>query len=333
MKPIVIAGMGLAGACIAWHLWFRGVPFRIVDRGYGGSSRVAAGLVNPVSGKNCTVPAQYAENFSEAQEFFRRVESMLDQSLWHPLEVIRLLPEKEAVKLGKKLADGDAAEWVIRELIEHPWANSRAYLLHGGARLDSAAFVDHSRAFFSAQGFVETGLLPSPIPGTTTIWCEGSEGLIQGHPLPWRQRCAKGEILTVRAPSWQQTRMITGRGWLVPLGDNEYKIGATYDWNRQDEIPTEQGLAYLQQVALELGGSDFEILAHQAGLRPIVRKSQPVAGSVGDNEYVFNGLGSKGSLKAPWAARCLVAHLLDGVPLDSSLSLAYYFETLPPLPS
>ena len=37
----IIAGQGLAGTCLAWALWKRGVPFLLMDRGIGGSSRVA----------------------------------------------------------------------------------------------------------------------------------------------------------------------------------------------------------------------------------------------------------------------------------------------------
>lgn len=330
MKPIVIAGMGVAGACVAWQLWFRGVPFRIIDRGSGGSSRVAAGLVNPVSGKNCTVPDRYAADFAEAQEFYRNIEAILQTQLWFALEVIRLVAAKDAAKLEKKMRDGDASQWVVGEMPDAPWADCKAYLLHGAARLDVPGFLAKSRAFFSQQGCLETGVLDEAVTGSITLWCEGAEGLIAGHPLPWRQRCAKGEILTVHAPQWQQSRMITGRGWLVPIGADQYKVGATYDWDRVDEITTPEGLAYLCQLATELGGPDFSILAHEAGIRPIIRKSQPVAGPIGGDVFVFNGLGSKGSLTAPWAAGQLVKHWLDGDEIDLRLCARHYFENLLP---
>ena len=51
-KRWTIAGQGLAGTCLAWALWKRGEDFLLMDRGAGGSSRVAAGMVNPITGKN-----------------------------------------------------------------------------------------------------------------------------------------------------------------------------------------------------------------------------------------------------------------------------------------
>ena len=158
--------------------------------------------------------------------------------------------------------------------------------------------------------------------------CEGAQGLICGTPVAWQHRCAKGEILTVHAPSWSQLRMITGRGWLVPVGHDCYKVGATYEWNELDDQPTATGLAYLESIARNLGSGDYTICAHDAGIRPILRKSQPVAGAISPDLYVLNGLGSKGSLTAPWASRCLVEHLLEGIPLHSRLSLENYFATV-----
>src|SRR5262245_21225568 len=51
-KLWTIVGQVLAGTCLAWALWDRGEGFLMIDRGAGGSSRVAAGMVYPITGKN-----------------------------------------------------------------------------------------------------------------------------------------------------------------------------------------------------------------------------------------------------------------------------------------
>lgn len=327
MKPIAIVGMGLAGACTAWQLWRRGAPFRIIDSGHKGSSYVAAGLVNPVTGKNCTVADDYALHYEEAQNFYRDCESILKQQIWFPLEVMRMLAPSEQAKLLPKMNSGAAAEWVVDHFVDERWPNDVVYVLRGAARLDVTNFLQLTRVFFSAQGLLGECELTEASPQERTIFCEGSQGLIRGNPIAWRHRCAKGEILTVHAPAWQQSRMITGRGWLVPVGNDCYKLGATYEWDELDETPTASGLVYLESIARALGGESYSILSHEAGIRPILRKSQPVVGSISTDVYVLNGLGSKGSLTAPWAARCLVENLLEGVSLQSSLSTESYFAT------
>jgi glycine/D-amino acid oxidase-like deaminating enzyme len=141
-------------------------------------------------------------------------------------------------------------------------------------------------------------------------------GRLGGH------RCAKGEILTLRAPGWRADRiLIGGGGWLVPLGDGRFKAGSTYVWDRLDGEPTPEGRARVEEIARLLGGPEFEVTAHEAGVRPIVRTSQPLIGPLADGRVVFNGLGSKGSLYAPGVARHLAAWLRSGGELDPELDV------------
>lgn len=328
MKPIVIVGLGLAGACTAWHLWNRGVAFRIVDSGKKGSSHVAAGLIHPVTGKNCAVAEGYAHHRAEAEAFYQYGEKQIEKKLWYPLEVVRLLGKAERKKLLSKFEAGPAAEWVIDMDLNESCRGDIAITLRGGARLDVAEFLRGSHAFFCKHGLLEEREFSRASSDTLTILCEGAQGLMRGSPIAWKHRCAKGEILTVHAPSWCQSRLVTGRGWLVPVGEDCYKIGATYEWSQLDEIPSERGLCHIENIAKHLGGEKYTIRSHVAGIRPILRKSQPVAGMILPDVYVLNGLGSKGSLHAPWAARSLVDHLLDGYSLPSHLSLAHYFDSL-----
>ena len=330
MKPATIVGSGTAGTCLAWQFWFRGFPFRLIDSGVTGSSHVAAGLINPVSGKNCTVPEDYALHYAAAETFYQKIDALLGTQVWHPLEIIRLIAQRDDAKLGKKMREGDAAEWVIRKLEESRWTDASAYLLHHGARLDVPHFLSESRSFFQQHGLVETGEIniQKLDDDNLHIWCGGAKGLMDQVPVAWQHRCAKGEILTVHAPAWMQERMITGRNWLVPLGHDHYKIGATYEWTFDHADPSPSGLEFLLRTARDLGGENFSIVKHEAGIRPIVRKSKPVAGLISATCGVFNGLGSKGSLTAPWASAHLAAEIIDGTPIESGLSASAYFASI-----
>ena len=49
---VLIIGQGIAGSCLAWELKRRGADFTIADRPIAETaSRVAAGLVNPLTGR------------------------------------------------------------------------------------------------------------------------------------------------------------------------------------------------------------------------------------------------------------------------------------------
>lgn len=312
--PWTIVGQGLAGTCLAWEFWQRGVEFKLVDREQGGSSRVAAGMVNPVTGKNFEPTPRIGEFLPEALELYQTLEGLLQTTFWHPLPILRLAgDEKEWDKMLSKIARPDVACWLSNDgtpLAAEGWTG--ALELNGGGRLDTRAFLDASREFFRQLGIYQQADVSPNETGGRRIWCEGAAGLLHGRY--GTHRCAKGEILTLRAEGWNESHIRIGAGgWLVPLGGGCFKAGSTYEWDQLDESPTPAGREKVTAIARKLGGAGhFEIINHEAGVRPILRRSEPLIGPLENGDWMFNGLGSKGSLFAPGMARRLADWISDG---------------------
>ena len=323
----IIAGQGLAGTCLAWTLWKRGVPFLLMDRGTGGSSRVAAGMVNPITGKNFEPSWRIADFLPDALAFYGETENLIGRQVWHSFPVLRLAgSEKEWAKIVSKLTDPAVAPWVAGGL-PAPDGWTGAVEVRGGGRLDTRAFMDGSREFFQKLGCYETGDVSSH--GSNVIWCDGAAGLIAGKF--GSHRCAKGEILTIHAPDWDGTRIRIGAGgWLVPVGGGNFKVGSTYEWNELDELPTEKGRERVEEIAGKLGGSTFQTIAHDAGVRPILRRSQPLIGPLEEGGWMFNALGSKGSLYAPGMAERLASWVVDGIEPEPEVDLRVFLKQCPP---
>lgn len=321
--PWHIVGQGLAGTCLAWELWNRGIAFTITDRELGGSSRVAAGMVNPITGKNFEPSWRIDDFLPEALAFYQKLEKVLDRKIWHPFPVLRLAKdEKEWRKIEAKLALPHVAPW-IRSTPEPPPGWHSAVEVTGGGRLDTRAFLDGSRMFFQSHGIYQSGEVEVNDRRPNWIRCEGAAGLLLGVYGP--HRCAKGEMLTVHAPTWDASQIrIGGGGWMVPLGEGEFKAGATYEWNQLDEVPSTEGRAKIISIIEALGGRDFQIIAHEAGVRPILRRSQPLIGPMPSGGWMFNALGSKGSLYAPGMARRLANWLNDGTEPETELDFRHF---------
>lgn len=320
-----IVGQGLAGTCLAWALWRRGDEFVLVDRGAGGSSRVAAGMVNPITGKNFEPSWRIAEFLPEALAFYAEVEELICRQVWYPFPVLRLAgSDKEWRKIVSKLDSPDVAPWVAGE-IAAPCGWVGAVEVRGGGRLDTRAFLDGSREFFEKLGYYRMEEFHS----AEAIRCDGAVGLMSGRYGP--HRCAKGEILTIRAAGWDESRIRIGAGgWLVPQGGGLFKVGSTYEWNELDDLPTAAGRLRVEEIANRLGGEAFEVVAHEAGVRPILRRSQPLIGPLGDGSWMFNALGSKGSLYAPGMARRLAEWLIDGTAPEPEVDIRLFLAQTPP---
>lgn len=325
MKTLTIRGFGVVGACLAWRLWWEKRPFLLVDDAQGSSSRVAAGLMHAVTGKHFALSWRYEEFHPCARDFYQRVEQELSRTLWHDLEVLRWVKAGQWQRLRERIRAAELRPWFLGECDSTQSRWELGLIWRGGARVDVAEFVAASWDFFLARGCVQPAG-EREVESAVAVWCEGARGLMAGRPLAWSHRCAKGEILTVRAHGWQQQRAVIDSGWLVPLGNGLYKVGATYEWQDLDNEATAAARLELENLARLLGDGDFEVVAHQAGIRPIVRRSQPVVGPIDDSGTVLvcNGMGSKGTLTAPWASRALVDWWCRDVPIEPSLAAMDY---------
>jgi glycine/D-amino acid oxidase-like deaminating enzyme len=131
---------------------------------------------------------------------------------------------------------------------------------------------------------------------------------------------AKGEMLTLRPrrPLDAFPQAIVNRGkWLLPVGDGLFRAGSTYSWDSFDDRPTDAGAREILEGLREFIEAEFDVVRQLAGVRPILKDYRPALGTHPHDQRValFNGLGSKGVLAAPWLARQLMTHLTDGTPL------------------
>ena len=105
---------------------------------------------------------------------------------------------------------------------------------------------------------------------------------------------------------------------MLPLGESIFRVGATYDWNANDCETTTFAREALESRLQKLLNASFEVIDHQAAVRPVIDTRKALIGLHPGNDRIgfFNGLGSKGVLSAPYLAEQLVDHILDSSPID-----------------
>jgi glycine/D-amino acid oxidase-like deaminating enzyme len=89
-------------------------------------------------------------------------------------------------------------------------------------------------------------------------------------------------------------------------------VGATYSHDTINSMPSEDGRMQLTTKLDKMILDPYELLGHYAGVRPATKDRMPVLGAHKDHEnlFIFNGLGSKGVVYAPYCAKVLVESLL-----------------------
>jgi glycine/D-amino acid oxidase-like deaminating enzyme len=127
-------------------------------------------------------------------------------------------------------------------------------------------------------------------------------------------RGVKGQTVTVERPSdLHRLPSTSGYGYIAPDTDR-LVLGSSYEHQFSDAEPSrEQSLAIIDKVSRMMPGlADASIVDERAGTRVMAPQSnQAVVGPLPGHENIwcFGGLGSKGLLMAPLAARRLSAWL------------------------
>ena len=344
MTPrFLIIGGGLAGTTLAWRLHQRGLPFMIVDREEPfTSSKVAAGLVTPITGMRLSLSWRFGELYPEALAFYRSLESMLGSRFYHETPIVQLLASEKAVAQWQKRRDQPEVQPYLTVQEPGPLVNDAIFAnplggfvqKHGGW-LDTASFLSASQRFFKNTDSWQRGELSpdevTPRIGkdfTHAVFCIGWEAA--RHPwfnwVPFQS--ARGTVLQVTADTRGETRVVNNGCWLLPRGDGTLRVGPTYELNfDQPNTPAQETVAALETRLRGLLKTRYDITGSQTGVRPIIARREALIGGHPARPGIafMNGLGSKGVLRAPWVARQLIEHILDGKTIESELDLAGNF--------
>ena len=327
---VVVIGQGLAGTTLAWQLLRRGQRVVVVDcEGVVSSSRIAAGLITPVTGKRLAKSWRWDELFPAAAGFYRSVEAETGTTLFYPRPSLRLFQSEAEREEYLKRAPGVLAG-LVRDMAEIPGELRAPF---GGFEMPDAARLDMSRYLSVARDRLmrENGyqraeidlnrdveLQPNGVrlprlglEARALVFCRG----FATGPDPWfgsvSFNAAKGEILTVRIPGLVESRVVHHSVWLAPIGEERWRAGSTYEWDDLRPAPSPAGRAGIESHLRQFLRVPFEVVDHRAAVRPVIDAGFPVLGRHPDFPQLgyFNGLGSKGSLLAPFFADQLAACL------------------------
>ena len=342
---VIIVGQGLAGTTLAWHLRDAGQRVLVIDADEQvTASKIAAGLITPITGLRMALSWRGDVFLSAARAFYTRVETLTGTKFFHDGTAVRLF-----------VSDAERQNWAQRcvqpavqtHLVMPPSeplldpklgdASCGGFEMYA-ARLDVAAYLEASRAVFETEFLTldwqhevtieKDGVSVGGRRARYLVSCEGY-GATRNPYFSWVPfKAAKGDILTVRFHSAVPDRCIHRGIWIAPTaGPDVFRVGSTYDWDTLDQVPSAPARAEIEGKLQEFFHVPYTVLNHQAAVRPVIRESKALIGlhPAHDRLGYFNGLGSKGSLHAPWFAHAFTRFLVEGTPLPegSDLRKAY----------
>lgn len=322
---VLIVGQGLAGSCLAWALHWAGRQVMIVDRGEEiTASRIAAGLITPVTGRRMAPAQGYEESYRHAAEFYRRIERELNCQFFDEKPAVRKFANDDEQRAFEQKPDRFDVRFAV---LKDDAGRVTGIEMRDAARLNVPQFLEQTRQYFTSLGRCQQAELNPDtdlvinesgahvarldIHSPFVVWCQGYQSI----PNRWFPAIpdgpAKGEILRVRLSDYTEERVVHQGIWLVPDGfegdEPSFLLGATYDRVNLNSEPTTAGREELLSGLKRITAEAPSVIGHVAAVRAGMKRRRPLIGPHPDSDRVFvlNGLGSRGALLAPVAAQAL----------------------------
>lgn len=334
---ILIVGGGLSGTILAWHLYLNDVDFLLVNNERSNtSSKVAAGIYNPIVYKRFTASWQAELLVPFLDEFYSKIESVLEEKFHFKIDIYKILSNENEVELWKtKSKDFPNSLFMDENIIPNRYTNKIENNVGFGrvfnsGFVDTNKFLDLSHEYFSKIHKLKTcEILYKHINSDLKIENEAFSNIIfaegyygENNPLfpNLRYNFAKGEVLEIDVENFEIDHIISKNLFMFPVAKNRYKVGASFQWTFEDEEPTEFEKNRLLDNLEKFLKSDYKVVGHKAGIRPATFDRRPFLGqsAIQDNAYIFNGMGAKAVLLAPYCASLLLDSIQNKteLPLD-----------------
>ncbi|TDT43766.1 glycine/D-amino acid oxidase-like deaminating enzyme [Maribacter spongiicola] len=344
MVDYMVVGLGLAGTAFCENLRKNNKTFVVFNDQSQTSSRVAGGLYNPIILKRFTLSWRADEQLPIATEFYTQLEQFLNVRFDEKLNVLRKFASIEEQNLWFEAADKEKLKpYLDTKLVSNENTSLKAPHQFGKVletgKLDTKLLFKsymkwlekenklYTATFDYSQLIIEEGFVNyQNIKAKHIVFTEGF-GMMQNpyfNHLPMQG--SKGEYIVIKAKELKETRIIKSSIFLIPLGDDLYKVGATYNRGQKNNTTTEKAKNELIDKLGSLLDCPFEIVDHEAGMRPTVKDRRPLVGKHPKyaNLCVLNGFGSHGITIAPWAAKSLYEHIEHQIPLLEEMSIGRF---------
>ena len=296
----LVVGQGIAGSVVAFMLYCKSIPFLVIDpAAVNSSSHVAAGMFTPISGKRKTMQAITLQQIPFAINVYKEIEKLLGTQLLHLSNIYQVFTSAgERDELMLRAGNDDFAKFINKfpELLPDIKQENGAIEISCSGWVDCAGFINSFRAWLKGSGrliegsfiyddlIMDTSMMQyGQIQFDNIIFCEGYRGIDNPYFKEENIIPCSGDVLTIRYRDLPVNKIIKKSGiYLVPLGNQTFRAGATYHWRNNNEIPGEQGRRELEQKLDDMLKVKYIVTDHKTGIRPttinreVISKQHPV---------------------------------------------------------
>ena len=345
----LIVGQGICGTMLSWFLHREGKSFCIIDEEReNSSSQVAAGIINPVTGRRYAYTWLIDEVMPYALATYEAMGDALESKFIFEKSIIDFFPSPQMRNafIERHLENDTYLHSFpdqnhFNQYFQYDFGCGEvrpAYMVHLQLLLASWRNKLHELKTLRTEKFDIAALSIrkneisyGDIRAEKIIFCDGAEGC--NNPwftlLPFAPN--KGEALIIECQGLTREHIYKKGLMLAPLPvQNLFWVGSNYQWSFPHHEPTKEFYDHATSVLNGWLRLPYKVLFHKAAVRPATIERRPFVGLHPHQPEIgiLNGMGTKGTSLAPFFANQLAQYLVHGLPISPEASITRFSRIL-----
>ena len=345
----LIVGQGISGTWLSYYLQKENKSFLVIDNNFSAApSRIAAGIINPVTGRRHVEVWMAKEILSFAWKAYQEIGNELNIDAISQKNIIDFFPSPQMRQSFVQRIEEDNSY-----VSSYPDQNhfNPIFNYDFGCGEIQPVYIAHLETLLPAwrnklihekklleeefdisQLKVEADkILYKEITADKIIFCDGNSSAANPYfdLLPFAPN--KGEALIVEIPGLNNHHIYKKGMLLTPLATKDlWWIGSNYAWEFDNPDPTNDFFEKTEQLLKHWLKIPFKIISHLSGIRPATLERRPFVGFHPQHPRVgiLNGMGTKGCSLAPFFANQLVEHLCHNKTIEPEVDVKRFQKIL-----
>ncbi|NII27124.1 FAD-binding oxidoreductase [Pseudoflavitalea sp. X16] len=334
-KDFLLVGQGICGTFLSWYLQQAGYSCIVIDHPQSNTaSKVAAGIINPVTGRRIVKTWLIDTVMPFAHEAYAALSAALNITALEEKSIVDFFATPQ-MKIAFEKRYGEDTQYLSLPADIYHWHSLFQYDFGYGeinpcylirlqdilpayrTRLQQQALLREELFEVAHLQVAPDGIRYKDITASRIIFCDGIASAQNPYfkNLPFAPN--KGEAVWVEINDLPTTHIFKKGFNLVPWKDNIFWLGSTYLWEFDNDLPTPGFRQFAHNWLLQTVKLPFTIIDHKAAVRPATLERRPFVGFHPQHPAVgiFNGMGTKGCSLAPYFAHQWVQSLQGKVAL------------------
>lgn len=342
----IIVGLGIAGISLCEQLRRANKTFVVVHHNRNVATMVAGGIINPVILKWFTPVWKVNQFLEEAIPFYQSLEDIFSEAIISETSIYRIFNSVEEQNNWVAASDKKELSDYLEPEIRKNFSNN-INAPYGLGKVQSAFQIHTSRILSLYENYLAQrgNIIKEPFEyqklsfenyqihyqdysAPKIVFAEGASAIHNPYFPKGILFQRKGEYITIKSPKLECKEIIKGKYYVIPLGDDYYKVGATFIHNETSNKSNDDSSKELVNVIKKMISVPFEVVNIEAGFRPTVKDRRPILGNLPSHKslYFFNGLGTRGLLMAPLLAKQLFNYMEHSLEIPNEISIRRFIS-------